>query len=120
MGTASETKKRPQNHKNSLKDHKRGFRTIKRASDYKSRLQIYHVSDKEAMKTALNFRKIHQNHKKNYESGLRATRIASKTMWEIFKGIVSRDFEVCFLVPLDSSDIATLPERVRFLKKFLC
>jgi hypothetical protein len=23
------------------------------------------------------------------------------------KGIVSRDFEVCFLVPLDSSDIAT-------------
>jgi hypothetical protein len=32
------------------------------------------------------------------------------------KGIVSRDFEVCFLVPLDSSDIATLPERVRFFK----
>jgi hypothetical protein len=30
------------------------------------------------------------------------------------KGIVSRDFEVCFLVPLDSSDIDTLPERVRF------
>jgi hypothetical protein len=25
----------------------------------------------------------------------------------IIKGIVSRDFEVCFLVPLDSSDIAT-------------
>jgi hypothetical protein len=25
----------------------------------------------------------------------------------IFKGIVSQDFEVCFLVPLDSSDIAT-------------
>jgi hypothetical protein len=24
-----------------------------------------------------------------------------------FKGIVSQDFEVCFLVPLDSSDIAT-------------
>jgi hypothetical protein len=24
-----------------------------------------------------------------------------------FKGILSRDFEVCFLVPLDSSDIAT-------------
>jgi hypothetical protein len=24
-----------------------------------------------------------------------------------FKGIVSRDFELCFLVPLDSSDIAT-------------
>jgi hypothetical protein len=23
------------------------------------------------------------------------------------KGIVSRDFEVCFLIPLDSSDIAT-------------
>jgi hypothetical protein len=33
------------------------------------------------------------------------------------KGIVSRDFEVCFLVPLDSSDIDTLPERVRFKKK---
>jgi hypothetical protein len=26
---------------------------------------------------------------------------------EDIKGIVSRDFEVCFLVPLDSSDIAT-------------
>jgi hypothetical protein len=25
----------------------------------------------------------------------------------LFKGIVSRDFEVCFSVPLDSSDIAT-------------
>jgi hypothetical protein len=25
-----------------------------------------------------------------------------------FKGIVSRDFEVCFLIPLDSSGIATL------------
>jgi hypothetical protein len=23
------------------------------------------------------------------------------------KGIVSRDFEVCFLIPLDSSDVAT-------------
>jgi hypothetical protein len=26
---------------------------------------------------------------------------------EMFKGIVSRDFKICFLVPLDSSDIAT-------------
>jgi hypothetical protein len=25
----------------------------------------------------------------------------------VLKGIVSRDFELCFLVPLDSSDIAT-------------
>jgi hypothetical protein len=36
-----------------------------------------------------------------------------------FKGIVSRDFVVCFLVPLDSSDIATLPEQVRFKKKLI-
>jgi hypothetical protein len=37
------------------------------------------------------------------------------------KGIVSRDFEVCFLVPLDSSDIAT-PSGARsfFLKSISC
>jgi hypothetical protein len=29
---------------------------------------------------------------------------------DFLKGIVSRDFKVCFLVPLDSSDIAT-PDR---------
>jgi hypothetical protein len=30
-----------------------------------------------------------------------------KNLNQSLKGIVSRDFEVCFLVPLDSSDIAT-------------
>jgi hypothetical protein len=25
----------------------------------------------------------------------------------VFKGIVSRDFKVCFLIPVDSSDIVT-------------
>jgi hypothetical protein len=33
-----------------------------------------------------------------------------------FEGIVSRDFEVCFLVPLDSSDIATPDGMGSFLK----
>jgi hypothetical protein len=28
-------------------------------------------------------------------------------LYDKIKGIVSQDFEVCFLVPLDSSDIAT-------------
>jgi hypothetical protein len=32
------------------------------------------------------------------------------------KGIVSRDFEVCFLVPLDSSDIAIPDGTGSFLK----
>jgi hypothetical protein len=41
------------------------------------------------------------------------------------KGIVSRDFEVCFLVPLDRSDIATpagtglFEKKSRFLVEFL-
>jgi hypothetical protein len=36
-------------------------------------------------------------------------------------GIVSRDFEVCFLVPLDSSDIATPSETSSFfLKSISC
>jgi hypothetical protein len=30
-----------------------------------------------------------------------------QNVYLLFKGIVSRDFEVCFLIPLDSSDIAT-------------
>jgi hypothetical protein len=34
------------------------------------------------------------------------------------KAIVSRDFMVCFLIPLDSSDIAT-PDRTGFLEKKL-
>jgi hypothetical protein len=33
------------------------------------------------------------------------------------KGIVSRDFEVCFLIPLDSSDIATPDGKGLFLTK---
>jgi hypothetical protein len=38
------------------------------------------------------------------------------------KGMVSRDFEVCFLVPLDSSDIATPSGAGSFLfkKSILC
>jgi hypothetical protein len=36
---------------------------------------------------------------------------------EALKGIVSLDFEVCFLVPLDSSDIATLAGTGSFLKR---
>jgi hypothetical protein len=35
----------------------------------------------------------------------------------MFKGIVSQDFEVCFLVPLDSSDIATPDGTGLFEKK---
>jgi hypothetical protein len=34
----------------------------------------------------------------------------------LLKGTVSRDFEVCFLVPLDSSDIATPSGAVFFFK----
>jgi hypothetical protein len=37
--------------------------------------------------------------------------MASVEMAFLFKGIVSRDLEVCFLVPFDSSDIAT-PDRM--------
>jgi hypothetical protein len=35
----------------------------------------------------------------------------------LLKGIVSRDFEVCFLVALDSSDIATPSGTGSFFKK---
>jgi hypothetical protein len=35
------------------------------------------------------------------------TNLRKQTNLVHLKGIVSRDFEVCFLVPLDSSDIAT-------------
>jgi hypothetical protein len=40
----------------------------------------------------------------------------------MFKGIVSQDFEVCFLVPLDSSDIATIAGTGSFffLKSISC
>jgi hypothetical protein len=41
---------------------------------------------------------------------------SQKLLQGLFKGIVSRDFEVCFLVPLDSSDIAT-PDGTGSLKK---
>jgi hypothetical protein len=40
-------------------------------------------------------------------------KFVTKTIKETVKGIVSQDFEVCLLVPLDSSDIAT-PARTCF------
>jgi hypothetical protein len=40
----------------------------------------------------------------------------SGTFWPILKVIVSRDFDVCLLVPLDRSDTAS-PDRTGSLKK---
>jgi hypothetical protein len=57
----------------------------------------------------------------SHDTAVESTVLPGCNLATSLKGIVSRDFEVCFLIPLNSSDIATLTERVRFfLKWILC
>jgi hypothetical protein len=66
-------------------------------------------------------------HLKMYQNSQQCMLQSISLFWQTFalKVIVSRDFKVCFLVPLDSSDIATpsgtgsIKKKSQFRVKFL-